>query len=180
MPPQILRTRFFIAVEGESEQSFVTWLQRLSENNLRIHLDSFLLNGGGYKSMLANALRQYKRRSNTSGIYKDCFLIVDGDRAYQGDWPIDQLRREAAEANVTVCVQHPNHEGLLLRMIPGMERENVNAASAKTKLNGHWPNYEKPANANALARQFSHGDLLRAANFDADLQNFLEKIGLIQ
>jgi len=176
----LIRTRFFVAVEGESEQSFVTWLQRLSEENLRIHLDTFPLGGGGYKSMLENAIREHERRSKRSGVYKNRFFIVDGDRANQGDWPIDLLRREASKANFTVCVQHPNHEGLLLKMIPGMERENHNAASAKVRLKSQWPDYEKPANTYTLARRFSLADLLRAANFDADLQNLLGQIGLIK
>jgi hypothetical protein len=36
MPAQIIKTRarFFVAVEGESEQSFVTWLQVLSQKEL--------------------------------------------------------------------------------------------------------------------------------------------------
>ena len=181
MPPRIqIRTRFFVAVEGESERSFVAWLQRLSETNLRIHLDTFPLCGGSYKTMLKAAIREHERRRGKSGAYKNCFLIVDSDRADRGDddWPVEQLKREAAAAKFTVCLQRPNHEGLLLRMMPGMERENTDAASAKTKLKKRWPAYEKPANANALARQFSLDHLLRAASVDADLRAFLEIIGL--
>jgi hypothetical protein len=177
MSPQI-RTRFFVAVEGQSEQSFVAWLQRLSELDLHIHLDTFLLSGGGYKTMLENAVREHKRRSKKSGSYERCFLIVDGDRANQGDWPIAELRRRANKAKFIVCIQRPNHEGLLLRMMPGMERETSDAASARIKLKNKWESYQKPANAYALARQFSMNDLLRASKLDPDLQNLLEKIGL--
>src|SRR5580698_2789275 len=124
MPLQI-RIRFFVAVEGQSEQSFVAWLQRLSELDLHIHLDTFLLNGGGYKTMLESAVREHKRRSKTSGSYEYCFLIVDGDRANQGDWPIAELRRRANKAKFIVCIQRPNHEGVLLRMMSEMEYENA-------------------------------------------------------
>ncbi|HEX3626775.1 MAG TPA: hypothetical protein VH280_15290 [Verrucomicrobiae bacterium] len=173
-----LRTRFFVAVEGESEQSFVRWVQTLSDANLHIHLDSFLLGGGGYKTMLENAAREHKRRSKKSGRYKNRFLIVDSDRADQGDCSITQLKRDAHEAGFTAFVQRPNHEGLLLRMLPGMERENLDRASVERRLKSQWETYKKPANAYILARQFSLNDLLRAANFDADLQAFLEAIGL--
>src|SRR5438874_1794305 len=113
MPARIIKTRarFFIAVEGESEQSFVTWLQVLSQTDLHIHLDSVPLGGGGFKSMLENAVRQHKRRCKTSGAYKARFLIVDKDRSEQGDWSIEKLRREAAKHKITVCVQSPNLEG---------------------------------------------------------------------
>ncbi|HEV7924775.1 MAG TPA: hypothetical protein VGR14_05435 [Verrucomicrobiae bacterium] len=180
MPPQIIkiRSRFFVAVEGESEQSFVTWLQTLSHQELHIHLDAVLLGGGGFKSMLQKAVRLHKRGSRT-GTYVARFLIVDRDRAAQGDWSIEKLRSEAAKKRIIVCVQNPNHEGLLLRMLPGMEREIPDATSVATKLKRRWPNYQKPMNARELERQFSIEDLLRVANLDADLGTFLKQIGLM-
>jgi hypothetical protein len=178
MAGKIIRTRFFVAVEGESEQSFVTWLQRLSEQDLNIHLDDVLLGGGGFKSMLEKAVRLHKRHCR-NGAYRDRFLIVDADRAEQGDWSIEKLRREAAKLKFTVCVQNPNHEGLLLRMIPGMEREISDATSANSKLKRQWAKYQKPMNAYALGRQFSLDDLRRVANVDPDLKTLLEKIGLM-
>ena len=144
---------------------------------MNVHLDGLPLGGGGYKSMLEKAFRLHTRHSR-NGAYKACFLIVDGDRADQGDWSIEKLRREAAKAGFTVCVQNPNHEGLLLRMMPGMERDIPDAAATNTKLKKQWPNYNKPMNAHALGRQFSIDDLLRAANQDPDLKTLLETIGL--
>ena len=181
MPAQIIKTRarFFVAVEGESEQSFVTWLQALSQKELHIHLDGVPLGGGGFKSMLQKAVRLHKRRRRTKGAYRDRILIVDGDRAEQGDWSIEKLRREAAKHKIIVCVQSPNHEGLLLRMMPGMEREIPDAASAQTKLKSRWPSYQKPVNAHALRRQFSLDDLLRVASVDSDLATLLKRIGLV-
>jgi hypothetical protein len=179
MPVQLIRTRFFVAVEGESERSFVKWLQVLSfQKELHIHLDSVLLGGGGFKSMLQKAVTQHRRRCSTSGEYRDRFLILDGDRAEQGDWSIEKLRREAIKHNIIVCVQSPNHEGLLLRMMRGMEREIPDAGSAETKLKGRWPTYEKPINAYALERQFALDDLLRVASVDSDLETLLKNIGL--
>ena len=180
MPAQVIRKRFFVAVEGESEQSFVTWLQMLSEKELHVHLDGVLLRGGGFKSMLEGAVRQHTRRCKTRGAYQARFLIVDADRAEHGDWSIDKLRREAAKHKITVCVQRPNHEGLLLRMIRGAEREISDARSAETKLKSRWPGYQKPVNAHTLARQFSIDDLLRVANVDPDLETLLKTIGFTQ
>lgn len=49
------RTRYFLAVEGESEQSFIKWLQNLADQNgLHVHLDCQPLGGGGYEMMLNN------------------------------------------------------------------------------------------------------------------------------
>jgi hypothetical protein len=181
MPAQIfkIRARFFVAVEGESEQSFVKWLREPSlEKNLPIHLDVVLLGGGGFKSMLQKAVRLHKQRCRR-GAYKDRFLIVDRDRAEQGDWAIEKLRLAADKHRIAVCVQSPNHEGLLFRMMPGMEREIPDAASAETKLKSQWPNYQKPVNAHTLGRQFSLDDLLRVARVDPDLETLLKRIGLL-
>lgn len=174
------RTRFFVAVEGESEQSFLAWLQVLAQGERHIHLDDVLLGGGGYKSMLEKAVRRHARAVKISGAYKDRFLMVDADRAKQGDWSIERLRAEAAKHHFTVCVQNPNHEGLLLRMMPGMERDFSDAAAAETRLKSRWPNYQKPMNAHALGRQFSVDDLRRVARVDADWGNFLRIIGLLE
>lgn len=93
-----------------------------------------LLGGGGFKSMLEKAVKQHARGCKISGAYKDRFLIVDADRAQQVDWSIEKLKAEAAKHKFTVCIQNPNHEGLLLRMMPGMEREISDAALSETKL----------------------------------------------
>ena len=159
--------------------SFLAWLHVLAQKELHIHLDGELLGGGGFKSMLEKAVQQHARRCKISGTYKDRFLMVDADRARHGDWSIEKLRDEAAKHKFTVCVQRPNHEGLLLRMMPGMEREITDAASSLTKLKTRWPHYHKPVNAHALGRQFSIDDLLRVARVDSDLGEFLNKIGLM-
>src|SRR5580698_3575998 len=156
MPPLIIepRTRFFVAAEGESEQSFVRWLSMLSEDRLHIYLDCIVLGGGGLKSMLREAVRLRGKRSTRQGAYRDSFLIVDQDRADQGDCTIEILKSEAARNEITVCVQRPNHEGLLLRMFPGMEHEIPDRASAEARLKSRWPTYQKAANARALTGQF--------------------------
>ncbi len=179
MPAPVIRTRFFLAVEGESEQSFVKWLQVLSEKEMHIHLDGVSLGGGGFKSMLEGAVRQHTRRCKTRGEYQARFLIVDEDRAERGDWSIEKLRREAAKHKIIVFVQRPNHEGLLLRIIRGMVHEISDAASAETKLKSRWPGYQKPVNAHTLGRRFSIDDLSRVAKADPDLETLLKKIGLM-
>jgi hypothetical protein len=173
------RTRFFIACEGDSEQSLVTWLQRLSEGRTHIHLDSAPLDGGGFKSMLKNAIHLHHKRCNNKGSYQDRFLIVDEDRASYGDWTIEELSRHAASNSLKLVIQRPNHEGLLLRMFPNMEKVIVERQFVERKLRMLWPNYKKPENANALIQRFTIEDLLRVAKHDHDLTEFLRVIGLM-
>lgn len=128
--------------------------------------------------MLKKAVQFYKRQCKTVGAYQDRFIIVDRDRSDQGDWPVEKLRREATKHKITVCLQNPNHEGLLFRMLPGMERERLEAAETERKLKVQWPGYQKPMNAEALGRKFSIDDLLRVSKVDGDLASLLGKIGL--
>jgi hypothetical protein len=173
------RARFFLAVEGESEQSLVRWLQMLSEGRISVHLDSYPLDGGGFKSMLENAVHGHDKQVRTKGAYRERFLIVDADRADGPDWPLEKLRREAAKRKFVVIVQRPKHEGLLYRMSPGKEREIPTASMAETKLKTFWPSYQKPANAHMLKAHFSFDDLVRVAGVDADLEKLLRRIGFM-
>lgn len=175
------RKRIFIAGEGESEQSFVKWLQQLSDQQeSHIHLDCQTLEGGGYKTMLERTVRECKRKERYRA--KFSILLVDGDRALRGDdgWSLLQLRQEASKHGIDVCVQHPNLEGLFLRMFPNKERLQPDSARAHSQLCQAWPGYEKPADARALADKFVLDDLLRVARIDEDLGGLLKMVGLIK
>ena len=175
------RTRFFFAVEGDSEQSFIKWLQGLTDQRgLFVHLDSRPLGGGGYSSMLKQA-HVYRERGLSNGRYKGSFLLVDEDRATSGDdWSVEKLRGEASSHKIDLCCQRPNFEGLLLRMMPGKERLAPDASGVASQLVSAWPTYKKPANARDLGGKYSLDDLTRIASLDLDLQGMLKTIGLIQ
>ena len=173
------RKRIFIAGEGESEQSFVKWLQQLSNQlGLNIHLDCQTLEGGGYKTMLVRTVRERKRKERYRAKYS--ILLVDSDRAERGDdgWTLSQLKQQASNQNIKVCVQCPNLEGILLRMLPKNERLQPTGAKAHSQLCHAWHDYQKPADTRTLAAKFSLNDLLRVAQVDSELNAFLSLIGL--
>lgn len=174
------RKRIFFAAEGESEQSFIRFLQFISDQqHLSVHLDCEVLNGGGYKTMLERAAchRIRKGRNKIKGI-----LIVDTDRAEKNDdgWSIEKLRAEANKQNLYACFQTPNLEGLLLRMLPGKERLQPKYSTVQKQLSKEWKEYQKPVDARTLISKFTLDDLLRVAKVDADLKHLLETIGLIR
>jgi hypothetical protein len=70
------RTRFFLAVEGEGEQAFIKWLQELSDQQeMHVHLESEVLGGGGYKSMLANGVRYRERKERKKQKPRSCYWM---------------------------------------------------------------------------------------------------------
>ena len=175
------RTRFFLAVEGRGDQSFIKWLGMLSEQNGgHIALDCEPVNGGGYKSMLQKAIRLRRRRERSRA--EACILMVDADRAASGNdgWTIGQLKIEAKKHGISVCAQSPNLEGLFLRMMPGNEQLQPSPTAAKRELLRAWPDYENPVDAATLSSKFNQSDLERVARHDPDLQSLLKTIGLIK
>jgi hypothetical protein len=174
------RTRHFFSVEGEGEQSVIKWIQELSDQNgLHVHLDCEVLKGGGYKTMLERAIRCRKRKERQKA--KSSILLVDGDRAERDDgWSLSKLRQEALKHKIIVCIQHPNLEGFLLRLMPGKECLQPNRANVQALLRNSWPNYKKPADTRTLSERFTLADLLRVAKVDEDLGGLLKMVGLMK
>lgn len=182
-----IRTRFFVTGEGQSEQSFNKWLQELIDSqNLSLHLDYKPLEGGGYKSMYHKALKLHEKGLR-KGKYSHSLLLVDSDRSDRndcpGDWSLQQLTVEAAKNHIQVCVQRPNHEGLLFRILSNEDKDkkilSLIPAKAKERLKNIWPEYEKGTDALTLSRKLSYDGLIRAAHWDPDLKDLLVTIGLI-
>jgi hypothetical protein len=129
--------------------------------------------------MLEKAARECKRKGRSSA--KSFILLVDSDRAQRGDdgWSLLQLKQESLKHKINVCVQNPNQEGLLVRMMLGNECLKPSAARVQKQLRSIWPEYQKPVDAQSLASKFALSDLLRVAHIDPELKMLLSIIGLI-
>lgn len=175
------RTRYYIAVEGEGERSFIKWLQDISDIlKLHIHLDCLILNGGGYKTMLEDAIRHRKKRERTSA--KLSIILVDKDRGILGDdgWTIEKLQENSKKNKFNLCLQVPNQEGLLLKLFPNKEKVKPPLKEAHKLLLKVWPEYKKPINAQILSMKFTLNDLKRVAQYDEELEKLLKMIKIIQ
>jgi|GEM_PF-609519 len=180
-----IRTRIFVAGEGQSEQAFTKWLQQLTDSrDLSLHLGYKSLEGGGYKSMYHKAIK-LREKGLRNGQYSRGFLLVDSDRADRndcsGDWSLKELKAEAAKNDLQICVQYPNYEGLLLRIFSNKDKKMLNLTPVKAEkhLKDIWQDYEKPVDALTLSRKLSYKGLMSAADWDSDLKNLLRTIGLI-
>ncbi len=102
---RIIKKRIYVGAEGKGEQSFVKWLQLLlKEKSLPIHLDCVDLAGGGYKSLLAEMLKQRKNKERSKA--KGSILLLDRDREDRGDdgCSLKWLQREADKNRIRLCV----------------------------------------------------------------------------
>lgn len=180
-PPIPQRTRIFAGCEGDSERGLLAWLQRLANKPSRLlHLDIVPLGrgAGSPQALLAKALAEKRRRGALHGVYRRSFLLLDADRLQGGAAEAD-LRRAAEASGLSVILQQPSLEGLLVRLHPGHEARTASTVDAERELQRLWPDYEKPEPADRLARHFTLDDLHRAARHDGELHFLLKLLGLL-
>ena len=173
------RRRIFIGAEGESERSFAKWLGRLcDEADLHVHLDVRVCGGGDSFAVARYALKQYRERYKTYGRFSAGLILLDADRIEEdrshGRDPLTAIGGE----RLSLVYLKPKIEGLLFRLYPGYENRPVSAHDAERSLQQLWPEYVKPASANALGRRFKLDDLRRVSWHDADLRRLLAILGL--
>ena len=174
------RKRFFLAVEGESEQSFIKWIGRLAdEQGLHLHLETRVIGGGGFSNLVSEAHRMRTVAARHGTPFRESFLVIDSDRAATGDWSTDKVRAHAKELGLIVCFQRPNHEGVILRMFRGNEMSNFSRSSVDHQIQAVWPNYQKGQNAEKIAQRYLVDDLIRMAKYDEDWKCLLKAIGLM-
>ena len=164
-------------MEGASERSLVTWLQRLCDREeLHLHLDVRVCGGGDSLAVVQFAEREHKRRSRDYDTYESGFVVLDADRLAQDS---ASGRGPPATGELRQVYLQPNLEGLLLRLHAGRENQRPTAQRSAAGLRRLWPDYRKPAPANMLDSRFTLADLRRAAGHDPDLRTLLEQLGLL-
>lgn len=174
-----VRSRVFIGCEGKGEIGFVHWLGRLcDEAGCAWAFDPQDLQGGDPRAMLVDATR-HRDRGQVNGAYTHAILLLDSDRV--GD-PED-IRRLAAKSRLTLVLQRPKLEGVLLRLHPGHERRFPSPEDTNRQLLRVWPdvwggNHRRAVDADTLGRRFALADLRRAAACDEELRRLLELLGL--
>ena len=182
MPRQPLipkRKRFFIGAEGKSERSFARWLERLRNNpNPDVHLDIIVCDGGDGLAAAEYAVKRYRERAREHGKFDAGLILIDSDRIEEdrshGRNPETVLKDES----LCLAYMRPNLEGVLLRLHRDHEQEFVAADKTLWALRKQWPEYRKPASADALDARFDLNDLQRAARHDDELRKILVTLEL--
>lgn len=84
---------------------------------------------------------------------------------------------KAKIASFEVCIQNPNFEGLLLRLLS--KKKITHCQNISHQLSKLWPDYEKPASTYDLNSRISLNDLIRIAKHDREIEKLLNLIGLL-
>lgn len=173
------RKRFFLAVEGESEQSYGTLLRRFADARaLRIHIEVLNLSPAGDSLVLADKALAGLRKEARKGAFEAWAILLDYDKAEELPLKAAAAQRLLDREGFLSIWQHPDHEGLLLRHVPGRERDNPPRGRSGAALRAQWPSYRKNMPAIDLQKLITLEDVCRAAAVTPGLDTFVAALGL--
>jgi hypothetical protein len=183
-PPLSRRRKkvIYIGCEGESEAAYVALLNEIiKEQKLDVSLKADVLNPGAGDplELVKKASKHVRKEGRNTFAHKVIFL--DRDCYSQNPQKAQEAEELAEEEGFFLLWQDPNHEGFLLRHLPGCEDQNpTRAKDAERRLRQKWPEYEKPMARTDLEKHIDWAGVQRAARKLPCLRSLLEKIGLVR
>lgn len=174
------RPRFYVGCEGQSEVSYIAWVQDLCEDEeVRITVERDDLSSGDPLSRVREAIRRIEQKEAGKEPFKACFILLDSDQAEADQQRANLAAQLAADSGIGLVWQRPCHEGFLLRHFAGHENAlPATSALAEQALRNAWPNYAKPMDKRDLSRRLSKQDVVRAASNDAAFAGLLSAFGM--
>jgi hypothetical protein len=174
------RARIFLGCEGESEQSYGAFLQRLADDSgAMVHIVAVNLRPAGDPLALAEKAKKAFAAEEKKGRFSGKAILLDSDRLNE---PADRGARAqhllAQEEFITIW-QRPDHEGLLLRHFPGHEHDDPPRGISMDALKALWPEYHKNMPASDLKKRLTLLDVRRAAGTNLPLRQLLDCIGIV-
>lgn len=176
------RARVFLGCEGESEQGYGAFLQRLADaKGLKVHVVPVNLQPAGDPLMLARkAAVELEREVKRGGTFAGQAVMFDTDRLADLRDGGREARAILARKRFVSIWQRPDHEGFLLRHFDGHERRDRPPRASMDLLTALWPEYHKSMSAAELQKKIGIEHVLHAATVEPDLTILLRLLGLLQ
>ena len=172
------RSRIFLGCEGESEQAYGTFLQKIAdENGLSVHVLPVNLQPAGDPLALAQkAVRIYTQEVKKGG-FAGKAILLDADRLNEPPNRGKLALKLLADEGFTTIWQKPDHEGLLLRHFDGHMMDDPPRGSSMAALQMVWAGYHKNFAASDIKQTLSLPHVQRAASVIPALRTLLNMIG---
>lgn len=179
IPP---RKPFFVACEGETEESYIKLLNEFAEDiKLHIHIDRKVMEAtGNPKKLVKLALNAIERHTQRDFLAAK-FLILDTDQI-EDKSERDRISKKAQKNELTLIWQDKCFESVLLRHFEGHENDSpATSKEALKKLLRVWPQYSKGMLSKDLKKRITLADIQRAAKspLNEDLRILLKALGLL-
>lgn len=169
-----IRKRVFVGCEGDSERSYVRWLQRRSDElDLHLHFDGWPAHGGDPLAIVISSIAKMRERSARHGPYTAAAVLFDADKLGITPARDKQIPRLTRQANMAVLAQTFDHEAILLRHFQGCKTLRPPAGKSLPRLRREWPEYSKPADALQLEARIDLAGLFRMISVEPAFARFL-------
>lgn len=170
-----IRKRIFVGCEGESERSYVRWIQdRADEMGRAWHFDSHKVGGGDPLAVVEGSIKRMKLQVRKFGPYHAMAVLLDSDLL--GRTPARDARIPVAAADATLLYQEYDHEALLLRHFNGCDQLRPQRGRSRAALLRIWPDYKKGSDAISLGRKLDVAALQRMLNVEPDFKAFFDPL----
>lgn len=175
------RKRIFLGCEGESEQAYGAFLQRLCDNaGLSVQIVARNLQPAGDPTAIARRAVASAIAENAKAPITARAILIDADRLADLADRGQAAQRLLDQARFITIWQHPDHEGFLLRHLPGHGMDDPPRGRSFEALQAVWPRYHKAMASRDLGLMLDHDAILRAGRFVPEFQKLLQMIRLAQ
>lgn len=175
------RTRFYLGCEGESEQAYGAFLQRLcNDAGLSVQIVARNLQPAGDPNALARRAVADAQAQHAKAPIAGRAILIDADRLADLADRGQAAQRMLDQARFVTIWQHPDHEGFLLRHLPGHGMDDPPRGMSLEALQAVWPRYHKAMASRDLGLMLDQEAVLRAGRFILNFQQLLQMIGLTQ
>lgn len=173
------RIRFFLACEGESEHSYVRFLNGLVDkhSSKHVHLASFIINGGGNPmTILERSAKKCASEERKGGVFAGKLILMDSD-VYQRTRADNQnkLLHRLNSEKFKIIWQKPDHEGFLIRHLS----RSVIPTLGETlpQLQQLWPSYRKNMPLSDIEGKLDINCVKLASKSIPEFKQFLKIVG---
>lgn len=178
-----LKQPIYIGCEGASEVGYAALLQDLiNDAGLPVFLkiDELAPGAGDPLARVEMAVMRIGQQSKRRTAPAACFVMLDTDQIAIDRQRAERAKRLAADHNITIIWQEPCFEAVLLRHLPNRAAHRPpDSQVAGNALLREWPEYRKPMPRALLARRIDLAAVLRAAEVEEGLADFLRRVGLL-
>ena len=169
----------FLACEGQGEEGYGRWLNRLAgDYGVPVAIRAESLGGGDPFALVEKALERLARTERYRGRYAVRWLLLDADRLGEDPGRDAQAQALAKRKGFRLLWQEPVHEAFLLRHFAGLEtRRPPDRPRAEALLQKVWPDYYKGMDAIGYGAVLKLDRLFRGRKAEEGLNALLRAMG---
>lgn len=173
------RRPVFLGCEGSSEFSYAALLNRLADEieavHVHIHAERLQPGAGDPLALVQRATERIAHFEKHRSPFAIKAVLLDLEDEQKNLEAANYARRAGIEH---VIWQEPDHEGFLLRHLPGCHQRRPPRGASFAAIRQEWPEYKKGMTAQQLAQRIDLNQIRAASKVENELRAFLTALGM--